>query len=151
MMIDMTDIASAVIASVITILAAVIPVMIQSHMKDKQAAGVLSNAVVNALGAIKQAALDGKAPPMIPGVAPSLAAGVQYVTTHAGAEAARFDLSPELIADKIRAKQGLQALAVDVAAAAPPPVLNVSTPASAAIPVGTMPRPLFSPTGHPTP
>lgn len=142
-MIDLTGIASAIIAGVFTIAAVVVPLIIQSHMKDKQAAAVVSNAVVNALGAIKQATIEGKLPPIIPGVPPRLAEGVRYVNDHAGAEADRIGLTPELIADKISAKAGLQALAADVAVASAPPI---SGPDIATLPTPTMPRPLFRPT-----
>src|SRR4051812_22108207 len=119
-MVDLTAVTTAIVEGIFGVVMIIIPIMIQSHMKDKQAAVVLSNAVVNSLGAIKQAALEGKQPPIIPGVPPQVAEGVRYVMDHAREEAGRSNQTPAMIADKISAKQGLQALATDVAAAAPP-------------------------------
>jgi len=115
MYIDLTGVASAVIAGVFSIASIVIPMIIASHMKDKQAATVLSNAVQNALGAIQQAAVIEKKPPDIKD-------GVNYVVNHAGPEIDRLGLTKDLIADKISAKQGLQSLAVATAQAVQPPI-----------------------------
>jgi len=110
--IDLTGIAVSVVGGFFSILSAVFLAWLQSHMKDKQAALVLQNAVVNALGAMQQAA-DGAIQsvslkiPMPPGTPPELGTGVQYVLDHAGAEAARFGITQEAIADKINAQIGL--------------------------------------------
>src|SRR6185437_3418763 len=124
MSIDLTGLATAVIAGVFSILGVVIPMMIQYRMKDKQAAAVLSNAVTNALGAIQQAAITGKKPPVIADVSRNVAVGVQYVADHAREELKRFPaITPALIADKIEAKQGLQSLAASAAVPTIPHVL----------------------------
>lgn len=110
MQIDLTGIATSLIAGVFSILAIAIPLIINSRLKDQQAAAVLSAAVKNALGAIQQAATAAiKPPPLpaIPGVSPALTVGVQYVLNHAGTEAARFGIDPPAIAAKIDAQIGL--------------------------------------------
>lgn len=111
-MIDLTGIAVSIIAGVSSILGVIIPLMIQSHFKDKEAAAALTAAVKNSLGAIQQAAdagINAVSPHVtIPHVSQDLAVGVQYVLDHAGDEAARFGLTPVAIADKISAQIGLK-------------------------------------------
>jgi len=121
---DLTGIAVACIAGIFGVLGPVALYMVQSHVKDVQAAAVLSAAVKNSLGAAQQAA-DGVASvlPRVPlpaGIPPQLVASTQYVLDHAGDEAARFGITPLAIADKVNAAIGTAKI---VAAAAMPTVL----------------------------
>ncbi len=111
-MIDYTAIVVALVGGLFSVLGVVIPLIISSRIKDKQAAETLNNAVGNALGAMKNAVDHGlMAHPLqaaLPsGTSPELAAGVQYALDHAGAEAARIGITPDAIADKINARLGL--------------------------------------------
>jgi hypothetical protein len=116
---DLTGIAVACIAGLFGVLGPVALYMVQSHVKDVQAAAVLAAAVKNSLGAAQQA-LDGVAsvlPPVrVPaGIPPQLVVPLQYVLNHAGDEAGRLGITPQAIADKIVAQKGL----VQIAAAVP--------------------------------
>jgi hypothetical protein len=137
--IDLTGISTAVIAGVFSILAVVVPLFIQSHMKDKQAAAALATAIQNSLGAIQQAAqteVTTISPTVsIPGVPANIAVGVQYVLDHAGEEAARFGISATDLAEKISAQIGLANIKTNIATAASPapspkPLDAVPTPVS---------------------
>jgi hypothetical protein len=115
-MIDFTPIAVSVVGALITIVNAVFLAWLQSHLKDEAAKATISNAMTNALGAVKQAADAGLAAhPLqvsMPGISPTTAAGVQYVLNNAGPELRRFsDITPETIAEKVEARLGLQSLA----------------------------------------
>jgi hypothetical protein len=131
MTIDLTGIATTLIAGVFSVLAVVIPMLINARMKDTAAAAALSSAVKNSLGALEQASagavVSAKPVVTIPGVSAALAPGVQYVLDHAGDEAARFGLTPEAIADKVSAQIGLAKIAAGTAVTLPPP-----TPSSSA-------------------
>lgn len=122
MTVDLTGIATALIAGVFSVLAVVLPLMISSRMKDQQAAAVLGQAVRNSLGAIQQASTSAvrQAAPSIPlrGVPDNVAVGVQYVLDNAGPEALRLGITPQAIAGKIGAQIGLSAIAANVAVAA---------------------------------
>lgn len=122
--IDLTGIATTAIAGIFSILAIVIPLMIQSHLKDAAAATALGNAVKNSLGAMQQAmqtGLVGWTPKVtIPDVTPQMAVGVQYVLDHAGPEAERFGITPYKIAEKISAQIGLGTITANLATAASP-------------------------------
>jgi hypothetical protein len=122
--IDLTGLATTFIAGIFTILGIVIPLMIQSHMKDKQAATVVANAVKNSLGTIQQAGtayVTSLSPEVrIPGVSPQMQAGIQYVLNNAGPEAARLGITPEGIASKIDAQLGLANIAANLATAGSP-------------------------------
>ena len=113
---DLTGVAVSVVGGIFSILGIVATAAINSRMKDTQAAKVLGDAIKNALGAIQEASVvevNSLHPQLrIAGVPDKLAVGVQYVLDHAGSEAARFDVTPTAIADKINAQLGLQALAV---------------------------------------
>lgn len=125
MTIDLTGIATTLIAGVFSILAVVIPMLINARMKDTAAAAALSSAVKNSLGALEQASssavVSAKPVVTIPGVSAALAPGVQYVLDHAGEEASRFGVTPEAIADKISAQIGLAKIAAGTAVTLPPP------------------------------
>lgn len=122
--IDLTGIATTAMEGIFSIAAIVIPLMIQSHLKDTAAATALGNAVKNSLGAMQQAgtsAVTAWSPHLsIPGVTPQMAVGIQYVLDNAGTEAARFDVTPEKIAQKIDAQLGLANIATNLATAASP-------------------------------
>lgn len=113
--VDLTGIATSVIAGVFGILGIVVPYVINARMKDKQAADVLSDAVRNSLGAIQQtstaAVAAAKPSVQIPGVAASLAPGVQYVLDHAGPEMARLGVTQASVAEKVEAQIGLANIA----------------------------------------
>lgn len=111
MTLDLTGIATSVIAGVFSILAIVIPMLISARMSNTAAAATMSTAIKNSLGAIEQASEQsiGQIRPTItfPGVSATLTPGVRYVLDHAGAEATRLNLTPIAIADKINAQIGL--------------------------------------------
>lgn len=122
--IDLTQIIIAVVGGVFTILATVlavvVPLVVNKYVKDKQAAVVVSNAITNALGKIQQAGqayAEGEIQQLHPhlNVPDYLAPGVQYVLDHAGEEASRFGLTPESIADKIVAQIGLKNMETNLA------------------------------------
>lgn len=110
--VDFTALAVAAVGGMFSVIGIVATALINSRMKDKQAAQVLSNAVGNALGAVNNAAtaaitshpLQAKLPA---GTPPEIAAGVQYVLNNAGTEATRLGVTPDAIADKIDARLGL--------------------------------------------
>lgn len=138
--INLTGLATSVIAGVFSILAIVIPMMIQSHLKDKQAAAVLSNAVKNSLGAIQQAGtsyVTALSPQVnIPGIPVELRTGIQYVLNNAGPEMERLGVTPEGVASKIDAQIGIKNIETNLATAASPlptpkpldPVITPSNP-----------------------
>jgi hypothetical protein len=104
------------IGGVFSVLGVVITNEITTHMKDAKAASVLATAVQNALGAMEQAAIDaasGRTAPLI--AVQRMRVGVRYVQEHAGPEAKRLGVPAEAIEDKIKAQQGLRALAVNEA------------------------------------
>jgi hypothetical protein len=121
MMLDLTSILSTIITGVFSVMAIIIPLILQKYLKDKSSAQTLSTAISNSLGAIQQAAekaLTSTDPKIvIPGVSPDLVAGVQYVLDHAGDEAARFNITPVAIADKISAQIGLMNIKSNLAVA----------------------------------
>ena len=145
MTVDLTGIAVSCIAGIFGVVGPVFLYWLQSHMKDKQAAVVIGNAVSNSLGAMQQAAEAGVTSlhPQIAGVPPSLAVGVQYVLDNAGPELARYtDITPQMLAAKINAKIGLASIAANIATAASPaptpkpldPLPSVPTPATMKVP-----------------
>jgi hypothetical protein len=110
--IDFTSIAVAVVGGVFSIIGIVATSLINSRMKDTQAAATLNTALTNSLGAVQNAVDVGlKLHPLqatLPaGVSPQVATGVQYVLDHAGDEATRLGVTPAAMADKIEAKMGL--------------------------------------------
>ena len=145
-MIDLTSLLATIITGVFSVMAIVIPMWITSFLKDKQAASVLSTAVTNALGAMRQASEAGVrtlAPKVyVPGLSPEMTVGVNYVLDHAGDELKRFGITPEAVASKLNAKLGLQKIAAEGGAVpiVPPPVPVTSTLATAPMPgVGGQP------------
>jgi hypothetical protein len=117
---DLTGIIVASIGGVLSLVGIVATALINSRVKDKQAAAVLEAAVKNSLGALQQAseqAIPALGPNLtIPGVPATLQPGVQYVLDHAGPEAERFGITPPAIAAKIDAQIGLTKIAAIVAA-----------------------------------
>lgn len=116
---DYTALAVSVIGGLLTVVGTVGVALINSRMKDKQAAQTLDNALTNSLGAVKNAIdAEVKTHPLqatIPGISAPLAAGVQYALGHAGNEVARFGITPEALADKIAARMGRQTVVAAVA------------------------------------
>lgn len=122
-MIDFTQIVEAAASGIISIATAVFLAWLQSHMKDKAAAATISNAVVNAEGAAKQALDAGlTSHPLqvsLPiGTSPAVAAGVAYVLGQAGPELTRLGITPDAVAAKIDAKIGLGKIAAQSAPSA---------------------------------
>jgi hypothetical protein len=138
---DLTGIATSVIAGIFGLLAVVVPLMIQSHLKDQAAAATLSAAAKNSLGAIQQAATSGIAvlAPKVnlpAGTPPGIVVGVQYMLDHAGDEAKRMGITQEMLASKVSAQLGLAQIAANTAAKVPGPAVPVVPPvAVAAAPV----------------
>lgn len=140
MTIDLTQIILAVIAGIFAILKLLIDAYANKTLKDKNDAAVLDAAVGNSLGAMQQEAQAlavSKSRSItfdsMPGVPPEFAVGVQYVLNHAGAEAARFGITPALIAGKIGARIGLKNIETNIAIAAspatsPPPLAPIEGP-----------------------
>lgn len=124
MTIEWTPIIVALMGGIFSIIGMVATAIVNKNFKDAAAAATLNNAVKNSLGAIEQATDEAvrKAAPhtAIPGVTPQMAVGIQYTLDHAGAEAARFGITPAAIADKINAQIGLAKIAVAEGQAAPP-------------------------------
>jgi hypothetical protein len=127
MTIDLTPIILAIVAGVFATLKLLIDAYAAKTIKDRQSAAVLDAAVSNALGAMQQEAQSFAAtgshtftldPP--PGVSPTMAVGVQYVLDHAGDEAARFGITPPLIAGKLAARIGLANIESNIGTAASP-------------------------------
>ena len=142
-MIDLTQLLLALITGAFSIAALVIPYIINARLKDKQAAEVLSNAVINAIGAMRQAA-DGSvralAPKvMIPGLSPDIAVGVSYMLNHAGEEAARFGITPEKLAEKINARIGVEKIAADAGAVLVTPPVPVVPPVTSTLATAPIP------------
>lgn len=115
MTLDLTAIAIYVIGSVLSLIGATITYLINSRLKDAQAATTLREAVKNSLGMaarVAEGAVTSIAPSVrLQGLTPKMAAAVQYVLDHAGGEADRFGISQEAIAEKIQAQVGLKAVA----------------------------------------
>ena len=113
---DLTGLAVSVVGGIFSVLGIVLTAVINSRMKDTQAAATLGAAVKNALGVMQEVstgAIVALHPSVgLPGVTPEMGTGIQYVMDHAGAEAARFGITQEAIAEKIQAQLGLQSLAV---------------------------------------
>lgn len=112
---DLTPVVVAIVGGVFSVIGIVATALINSHMKDAQAATALNAAIGNSLGAVQNAIDAGiRSHPLqatIPGITPALAAGVQYGLDHAGEEAARLGVTPADIADKINARLGLVKIA----------------------------------------
>ena len=141
--IDLTQIILALIGGSVTILGGVLVALINSRMKDAAAATVLSNAVTNALGAMRQAA-DGSvralAPKVyVPGLSPDIAVGVNYMLNHAGEEAARFGITPEKLAEKINARIGVEKIAAEGGAVPVTPPVPVVPPVTSTLATAPMP------------
>jgi hypothetical protein len=139
---DLTGIATAVIAGLSAILAVVIPLIMTKYMGNTAASVALKDSIANSVGAIQQAAdnaiVTAKPVVTIPGVPLSLVPGVQFVLDHAGAEAARFGITPPMLADRISAQLGLAKLKVAVSAANAAPATIVS---KETVPVNTIVAP----------
>lgn len=140
--INLTEIMVTIVSGTFTLLGIVLPIWVSSHIKNKDAATAVNNAIANSLGAVHNAAAQGlERHPLqvhLPGVSATTAAGVQYVLDHVGDEALRAGISPASIADRIEARLGLVSLHADVtaqanaqanAAAAPqtPPLVDPAT------------------------
>jgi hypothetical protein len=111
--VDLTAIAIYVIGGIFSLIGTWIAYIINTRLKDSQAAATLGAAVKNSLGMMQQVAVGAVAaqhPTVDIALPPALASAVQYVLTHAGSEAARFGVGQEAIAEKIIAQKGLREL-----------------------------------------
>jgi hypothetical protein len=94
------------------------------HMKNKQAALVVDNALKNGLGAMQQAVQSGLSihplQVQMPWISAAMGAGIQYVVNQVPAELLRLDMSKEQVAEKLDARLGVQNIATNVATAASP-------------------------------
>lgn len=136
--IDLTGIATSVIAGIFGLLAIVVPILINAHVKDQAAAVTLNNAVKNSLGAIQQAATAGVntlSPSVtLPSSTPAgIVVGVQYALDHAGDEAKRLGITQEMLASKVSAQIGLAKIQANVAGTTTAAVANPPTPLAAAV------------------
>lgn len=140
MTVDVNSILLALIAGVFSILGVVVPMMVSKYVGDEKARNAINDAVTHSLGAIQQAIAKGVPQDPIPGVSPSLTAGVRYVMTHEPSAVARRSLTPTLIAEKISAQQGLHAIPPDIAPI-PTPTTALLYPSGGAL----VPTPQASP------
>ena len=139
MTVDVTGVAVAFISVAIPTIGSVFAAWLASHIKDKAAAEVVSDAVKNSLGAVQQAATSEiqALHPQISGVPAVLQPGVQYVLDQAGPEAQRLGITPVAIAQKIEAKIGLANIATNLAVTASP--MPVVAPPLDAVPKALAP------------
>jgi len=118
---DFTPVVVAIVGGVFSVIGIVATALINSKMKDAQAATVLNNAVGNSLGAVQNAIDAGlQQHPLQATVAttPFVAAGIQYILANAGDEAARLGVTPAELASKIKVRMGLQKSTATAAAVA---------------------------------
>jgi hypothetical protein len=127
MTVDLTGIATTAVGGIFSVLGIVLTALISSHVKNTDAAATLNAAVKNSLGAMAQAAdmavATGRPSVTIPGINDNLASGVAYVLAHAGDEAKRLGVTPDMVASKISAQIGLG----KIAAAAAPQTVTVQS------------------------
>ena len=132
-MIDYTPIVVEVCSGLLTITGIVATALVKKYVTDTTSATALNNAIGNSLGAVQNAEeamlkshpLQAQLPSS---VSPAAAAGVQYVLDHAGAEAARFGITPAAIADKINARMGLTKMQANIANMAAPKITMNTAP-----------------------
>ena len=156
--VDLTGIATTVIAGIFGVLGVVIPLWLRQRINNADDAAAVAKAVQNALGAIPQAATTGVTTlrpnvPLPAGTPPGVAVGVQYVLDHAGDEAARIGVTPAAIASKVVAQMGLAQIAANTAAQVPGlavPLVAQATVA-AAPPAAVVPIAPVVPTPQPGP
>jgi type II secretory pathway pseudopilin PulG len=121
MIVDLTGIACSVIAGAFSLLSVLVPILVNSRMKDRQAAEALSSAIRNSLGALQQATSEAARAlhPQVTvrNVPETLQPAVAYVLEHAGPEAERLGVTPEKIASKVQAQIGLAEIKTNVAVA----------------------------------
>jgi hypothetical protein len=119
--VDLSGVASMLIALVFSVLSIIVPVWVNNHIKDQAAKATIDAAVGHSLGALEQAATTGLASTNlkipIPGVPATLQAGVQYVIDNAGPEMQRLGLTNEVIASKVDARLGLTKAAAKASSA----------------------------------
>jgi hypothetical protein len=124
MVIDLTGIATSVLAFALSLVSAIATGLINKHMTDRAAASTLCRAVENSIGVLQQqgsVAAQILAPHItVPGVPDRLAPAVSYVMTHAGDEMERLGVTPERVAQKVLAQVGLAQIAVNTAVAGSP-------------------------------
>lgn len=133
--IDFNGIIIAVVGGFFSLIAAIGTLWVQQHIKDKQAADTLGNAIRNSVGAIQQAAVIGvgqlNTKVALPtGTPDELKIGLQYALDHAGDEAKRLGITQDLIIDKVKAQIGLAHIDAATAAAAAPALPPLSQKAS---------------------
>ncbi len=151
MTMDLTGLAVAIIGGLFLVINTLALRWVQNHVKNETDKAVLSTALTNGLG-MAQAAAEGAVGALhprisIPGVPDALAPGVAYVLQHAGDEAARLGNTPKEIAEKLIAREGLSAIASNIAAAGsnsptPKPLDPVAPPLPDNPPTPLLRRPL---------
>lgn len=122
--IDLTAIVLAVIGGIFAVIKIVAESFDASRIKDAAARDVVNRVLDNALGAMQQAAEAGVTaihPKVtIPGISPQMASGIGYALDQAGPELERLGITQDAIADKIKARLGLQNIATNLAVSASP-------------------------------
>jgi hypothetical protein len=117
--VDLTQILLAVVTGVFTVLAAVVPIMIQKYVTDKKMADVLERGLQNSLGVLQQASEQEirAAAIKLPHVPVAVAPAVQYMLDHANDARLHFGLTDQLIAEKIIARMGVKNIETNIAIA----------------------------------
>lgn len=94
---------------------------LKKHLSDQELAAQLSNAFNNSLGAVQQGVSRMIIPPSVAvatsAVPERLQPGVQYVINNAEEALARWPMSPERMAEKIVAREGLKEIETNLAVA----------------------------------
>jgi hypothetical protein len=126
--VDLTPIIVALINLVFPAVAAVATYLINAHVRNRELATQLSNAVDNAMGTVQQHAADSLqtgANLRLTVEDPAIQKGVQYVINNAAEAIAHFKIPTDRIAQKLEAKVGLSAIQTNLAATASPmPVIS---------------------------
>jgi hypothetical protein len=121
--IDFTAILVALINLALPAVAGVATYLINGHVKNREMATQLSNAVQNAIGTVQQYAgesLKANTNLRMTVKDPAIEKGVQYVVDNAAEAITRFNIPRERIAQKLEAKVGLAAIETNRAATASP-------------------------------
>jgi hypothetical protein len=122
--VDFSPLINSAMAVLSTAILAVFSGWLSGHLKDKQAALAVDNALKNGLGAMQQAVQSGLAAHPIqvelPRISAAMGAGIQYVVDQVPAELLRLNISKEQVAEKLDARLGVQNIATNVATAASP-------------------------------
>lgn len=137
MVIDLTGIATSILAGFFGVLAVAVPSLVDRHFRLQAARDVLRRSIANSVGAMQQSGTSAGIAllprPAITGVPERLLPAVNYVLDNAGAEADMLNVTPEQIAAKVLAQVGLveirtnQAVASNATPLVPAPLGPVPT------------------------